>query len=78
MTLARPSAAAYKQWKDTRDLRDPQKLGTLLIELTHHHNTGTLRRAYDSTDTSSVERYNANPSTLEKYGRPQDRPTTPW
>lgn len=60
---------------DTRDLRDPQKLGEALLGMRRAFG-GPLTRLYDQGDWATIEPYTANPTTLEKYGRPQDLPQT--
>lgn len=71
--------------RDTRDLRDPQKLGELLLyEQQAWAKAGKPRPLgyiYDKATEAKLTRtpnYTANPTTLEKYGRPQDLPQTPF
>lgn len=60
----------------SRDLRDPKLLGERLIGLADIRGI-SLREVADSR-LLAVADYNANPTCIEKYGRPQDLPTTPF
>lgn len=62
-----------------KDLRDPWALGLSLLAV-KARNSKRLSGAYDSHREylECVQRYDANPGTIEKYGRPQDLPPTPF
>ena len=56
-----------------RDLRDPRELGERLLHLTGWF--GSVREAYDKF-RPHVPNYSSNLGPIEKYGRPQDLPST--
>lgn len=78
--MERATLETSPQGADTRDLRDPQKLGEALLHERKNYGPGwKLSTVYNRTGwLSIIEPYSSNPSTLEKYGRPQDLPVTPF
>lgn len=58
----------------TKDLRDPTLLGEALLVLSSVRPNVPLSSLADRA--FPVANYDANPSCLEKYGRPQDLPST--
>lgn len=59
-----------------KDNRDPKLLGEMLLTLSSLRPNVAL--SYLADRDFHVADYNANPSTIEKYGRPQDLPETPF
>jgi len=55
-----------------RDKRDPTTLGNLLFVMAMLH--GSVRAAYDRSSFHGVPDYR-DETTIEKYGRPQSRPS---
>ena len=63
-----------------RDLRDPLELGSRLLFVRDVKGKLSLSKTYD-LHAAYFERslpYDADPGTIEKYGRPQDLPETPF
>lgn len=61
-----------------KDLRDPKILGEELLSLAKLAKGVPLSAVYDRHvhALEACPDYDANPSPLEKYGRPQDLPST--
>lgn len=63
-----------------KDLRDPRYVGEALLfakERKRRFCASDIADAYAHA-LSKCPDYNANPSCIEKYGRPQDLPPTPF
>lgn len=67
-----------------KDLRDPKLLGEALFKAKYRRYlvprpplTFVADRLGEGADLRVAD-YDANPGTLEKYGRPQDLPPTPF
>ena len=56
-----------------RDLRDPRLLGETLLFWAENQN---CKVSEVHSSLVKVADYEANPSTIEKYGRPQELPST--
>lgn len=65
-----------------KDLRDPHMVGFRLLSMRSYRGHLSLSEMLGHEAVrnyiSSAPNYDANPSTLEKYGRPQDLPETPF
>lgn len=61
-----------------RDLRDPKALGMVLLFCQSAEPHGPSLSVVADNLRHPVVDYDDNPSCIEKYGRPQDLPPTPF
>ena len=60
------------------DLRDPQLLGEAILSLRERLPKGVLSEMLGEDVHLRVPDYNSELGPIEKYGRPQDLPPTPF